>query len=1052
MKKILFSLLAVMLLVAFAAAQVPTGKIVGKVKDDQGAPLPGVSVEATSAKLVGKATAVTDETGTYRLFTLPSGTYTIVFALQGFQPVKREEIVLQLEQTLSLDITLKQSTLAEEVTVVGKSPLIDVKSTVKGSTMTKEVFMQLPRSRNFDGLLSTVPGVQYEGNEGGLSVDGASGAENVFYIDGTNITNIHIGTQAQGIVMEQLEEVKVTASGYSAEFGGSMGGVVNVISRSGGNEFHGDAFGYYNNNKLWMQGKSRDYLRMNPYVYPYVAEYHNDDDYYFNGGSNRDNYQRWEGVFNLGGFILKDRLWFFASFNPVFQTQSAMRWFTTDPATMPAPSTVTTVNDVRLGRQQYEFKGQRTNYNGQAKLTAQPIKGMRMSLSYVNNFSKGRGTDVNNNFSVPSADGTSSKNNPWNANWPSTIMTGKDMGYDFPNWSGNATIDYTASNNFLISLRGGYFLQNITNQQQFMPGTRWYFNRTNIIPSNPLFAAIPADLQHYAGWTNWAGGTRQIANREYTRLSANLDLTYYMNLAGEHAWKFGVQFIRLGENVDDTVQHPLVGLNWGVKYNSPIGPIGGAYGYTDIRSDYVSPYGYFWNIHSDNWALYLQDSWTIGDRFTLNLGLRTESEYIPSFVSTDPVLSKLKPIQFGFDKKLAPRLGAIYDVFGDSSLKVFASWGIYYDVMKLYMAEGAYGGFKWWSTYYALDTYNWPLIAASGDINNKADQAAGGAFGMTRNWRAVSWDSTDPGLKPVSQSEFSFGAEKKITEEISFSARLVYKHLIRTIEDVGVLDANFNEFYYIANPSEGYAQPISKGGRFNDMFWPTPKPKREYYGLNLTLEKRFSNNWQGGLNYTWSQLKGNYGGLASSDENGRVSPNVERYYDLYFERYDLHGRPLDGNLPSDRTHYMKAYASYAFPFGLTVGVVGYGRGGTPRVTTIPFNDMTSYPDGYFDTGKRNPFVLWADLYVEYNLRIAKKYVVNLNVTVNNATNTSTATGYFDTPFIQMLRWSDAQILAQTTNYVDWHTEIATHEPDVRYGKVTGYFGSWSMRFGARFSF
>jgi hypothetical protein len=161
MKKILYTMLAVTLLVAFAAAQTPTGKIVGKVKDDQGAPLPGVSVEATSAKLVGKAVAVTDETGTYRLFTLSSGTYSITFTLQGFQPVKRDGVVLQLEQTISLDVSMKQSTLAEEVTVLGKSPLIDVKSTTKGSTMTAEVFMQLPRNRSFDGLLSTVPGVQY---------------------------------------------------------------------------------------------------------------------------------------------------------------------------------------------------------------------------------------------------------------------------------------------------------------------------------------------------------------------------------------------------------------------------------------------------------------------------------------------------------------------------------------------------------------------------------------------------------------------------------------------------------------------------------------------------------------------------------------------------------------------------------------------------------------------------------------------------------------------------------------------------------------------------
>ena len=1054
MKKFAVSLLAVMLLVAFAAAQTPTGKIVGKVKDDQGAPLPGVSVEATSPKLVGKAVAVTDETGTYRLFTLPSGVYTIVFSLQGFQPVKREDIVLQLEQTLTLDIALKQSTLAEEVTVVGKSPLIDVKSTTKGSTMTKETFMQLPRSRNFDGLLSTVPGVQIDAYEGGLSVDGASGGENMFYIDGTNITNIHLGTQSQGIVMEQLEEVKVTASGYSAEFGGSMGGVINVISRSGGNEFHGDLFGYYNNNKSWMQGKSRSALRLNPYDYPYVAEYFNSDDYYGGratpSGQGPGTYNRYEGVFNLGGFILKDRLWFFASFNPVYASTYANSFFTSDTPVNPAVAQPTNIDQVRRGRPLYEFYYKQWNWNGQAKLTAQPFKGLRMSLSYVNNFSKYRG-------SIPSADGISAKNNPWIASWPNTILTGKDPGFDYPNWSGNANIDYTASNNFLIGLRGGYFYQNINNQQQFMPGTRWTFGRTNIIPGNPLYDAIPADLQHSAGWTNWAGAATQTAAREYYRISANLDLTYYMNLAGEHAWKFGVQFIRLRENVNQTAQHPLVALNFGPQgyYDYPDGHrVQGTYGEYEIRSDYVSPYGYFWDAHSDNWAIYLQDSWTIGDRFTLNFGLRTESEYVPSFATTDPVLGKLKPIQFGFDKKMAPRLGAIYDVFGDSSLKLFASWGIYYDVMKLYLAEGSYGGFKWWTSYYAMDNANWPAIGASGDINNKADQAAGGAYYGSRNWRQPNFDTTDPNMLPVSQSEFSFGAEKKITEEISFSARLVYKHLIRTIEDVGYVDANYNESYYLTNPGYSYARPISQGGKLNDNFWPTPKAKREYYALNLSLEKRFSDNWQGGFNYTWSYLYGNYGGLFSSDEAGRNGPNQERYFDLFFERYDLHGRPLDGKLPTDRPHYFKAYGSYAFPFGLTVGAVAYGRSGTTRTTSIPFNDVTSYPDGYFDTGLRTPFVFWADLYVEYNLRIAQKYVVNLNVTVNNVTDTSTITGYYDTPVMNMVRWGYDQLLAQKTNYKDWHTDAAVlgATADPRYGKVTGYFGGWSMRFGARFSF
>jgi len=103
------------------------------------------------------------------------------------------------------------------------------------------------------------------------------------------------------------------------------------------------------------------------------------------------------------------------------------------------------------------------------------------------------------------------------------------------------------------------------------------------------------------------------------------------------------------------------------------------------------------------------------------------------------------------------------------------------------------------------------------------------------NDRTTSWDTTDPNLKPVAQSEFSFGAEKKVSEEISFSARLVYKHLLQTIEDVGILEKNAfggeSEQYYIANPGMGWVLPVSKGGKFEDRFWESPKAKREYYGI-----------------------------------------------------------------------------------------------------------------------------------------------------------------------------------------------------------------------------
>src|SRR5512143_3051917 len=210
---------------------VPEGRINGRVADVQGNPLPGVNVEAVSPKLIGKALAVTDATGVYRLMALPSGIYEITYTIQGFKTLIRKGIILELSQTLALNVTLEQATIEEQVTVVGESPLIDVKSTVKGQIMTKETYMTLPRGRTFDSLVSTIAGV---------SVDGASGAENVFFADGADVTNFHLGTKGQNVVLELLDEVKVTASGYNAEYGGSMGGVINIITRSGGNQYHGD--------------------------------------------------------------------------------------------------------------------------------------------------------------------------------------------------------------------------------------------------------------------------------------------------------------------------------------------------------------------------------------------------------------------------------------------------------------------------------------------------------------------------------------------------------------------------------------------------------------------------------------------------------------------------------------------------------------------------------------------------------------------------------------------------------------------------------------------
>jgi hypothetical protein len=1065
----IFALIICLMVVGTAFAQfTPGGRINGKVVDKQGNPLPGVNIEATSPKLVGKAVATTDANGIYRLMALPSGTYEVVYSLSGFKTLIHKGIYLELSQTLALNATLEEAAIEEQVTVVGQSPLIDVKSTVKGQVMTKDVYMALPRGRTFDSLVSTIPGVQNEDVTGGISVDGASGAENVWYADGADVTNFHLGTKGQNVVLELLDEVKVTASGYNAEFGGSMGGVVNVITRSGGNAFHGDLIGYYENLDRLMQGYARDYLRQN-IDDPFIWEYANNDRDYFSNGKDRDIFNRYELVLSLGGYIVKDKLWFFVSVNPTLSQTSALRDF-----------------NYREGPWS-TFKTKSTDLNGSFRISAAPLKGLRLSASYINNFNKYRGA-------IPSIQGYDDSGYTW----------GKE-GWDYPNWTAALTADYSAGNNLLVSYRGGWHTADTTNQQILPPdGSTFYFSYSNQgYASNPFYVANP-DLLHSRYWTD-SGVLRETKRYLEEKISNNLDVSYYLNLAGEHAFKAGFGYTYLHEDVYEAATHPRVYMGWGrttYALGDPIGvdadpflpdgktpnPAYGQYGYYYVRGSWTQPVnGGAWNIHANNYSAYLQDSWTIKNKLTINFGLRAESQYIPSMTTALYPDFTDKPVKFNLGQMLAPRFGLVYDVFGDSSLKIFGSFGIYYDVMKLYMAELTFGGWKRVQDYYSLNTLDYRLIAASGAFDDRTSQSAGGSYIGSLDYLPPSFGRVDPNIKPTAQREISFGVEKKLNDDLSISARFVNKHLIRTIEDVGVWQkmnnedgtVSWTETFYICNPGFGWSLPESQGGKFADSYtdpgpddevgtaddgltypiWPTPKATRDYFGLNIALEKRFSHNWQGGLNYTLSRTVGNYSGLASSDEvgydyagQGRVGPNVELYYDDFFIMYDAKGYVLHGPLGQDRTHYLKAYGSYAFPFGLTVGFVAYGRSGLPLTSKLLLNDRFIYPEGRGDRG-RLPFTFWADLYLEYTMKVGGKARASINLQINNVTNTKTIQSHeMHLNFGDGIYATNTQILDGTLAS-DYRMMVAdSGGTNFGYNKWDTRFGPWSARLGVRFSY
>ena len=368
LKSFVAASVAALLLAGVLSAQAPTaGRILGIIVDDQGGPLPGVSIEAKGPRLVGSAATVSDTNGTYRLLALPPGTYTITFSLQGFTRIVRNDIVLGVEQALAVDIKMTPAAIEEEVVVTGQAPLIDVKSPARGQVLTAQTFQALPKGRSFDSLVTIMPGVQSENDLlAGISVDGASGAENMFYVDGTDTSDLMGGTRKQNVVFDFAEEVQFKASGYNAEYGGSVGGVVNVITRSGGNNYHGEVVGYYSGTAL--EGRWRDRLSLDldddtrARYYPY-EEY-----------VGRDTEHAYEAGFLLGGFLVRDRLWFFGALTPsLFQRDRAM-----DMA-------------IQGGTGVNAYQRTERTWNASFKLSAQPLKNLRAGASFIMNIFKYKG-------------------------------------------------------------------------------------------------------------------------------------------------------------------------------------------------------------------------------------------------------------------------------------------------------------------------------------------------------------------------------------------------------------------------------------------------------------------------------------------------------------------------------------------------------------------------------------------------------------------------------------------------------------------------------------
>ena len=298
MRRIIVAMIATCALALPAAAQQTTGNITGRILDDQGAAVPGVTVTGRNTETGFTRADVSDVEGIYRLTALPVGTYDITAELQGFSKVENKGIVLSVGQTLDVALTLKVATVQETVTVTGETPLIETSSSAVGGVVDVGRIENLPlNGRQFANAAITIPGVGLgfhsdptKSTQYSPQIAGGNGRNVNYQIDGGDNNDDTVGGLLQLFPLEAIQEFNFVTSRYKAEYGRSNGGVMNIITKSGTNDLRGSWFTLFRDKALNSITETERRAEVE-----------------------KQDYRRWQFGGSAGGPIVRDRAHFFGA-------------------------------------------------------------------------------------------------------------------------------------------------------------------------------------------------------------------------------------------------------------------------------------------------------------------------------------------------------------------------------------------------------------------------------------------------------------------------------------------------------------------------------------------------------------------------------------------------------------------------------------------------------------------------------------------------------------------------------------------------------------------
>lgn len=971
-RKVNFSFFALMLafaLSAFTFGQDTTGVIQGTIKDQAGALVPNATIEVKGVDVGFSRTATSNSNGEYFIQQLPPGRYRMTVTATNLAVAPREvQVNIGITQTQDFDLAVGSVGVDVTVTAGDSALTIDSTEAKVQTNITAEQIERLPKGTTFSSLLRTAASTRpNEPLSGGFQINGSTGAENSFIIDGQETQNFRTGAlnAANDIPFQSVQEVQIKSSGFEAQYGGATGGVVNVVTRSGSNEFRGEVGASFGTQKL--NAGPRPVLGVSATnstatVGGIGSATTNSGQFIEYFPQKRDSGTNFFPTASAGGPIIKDKLFFYGIYSPqIFYTTRETNFVTGFPnaagTTFRRPINS---NDFATSLPAYvrnqaatqSSNAKQTNEYAFIRLDAAPTQSFRITSSFTWNPVVQDGLLQG---------GTTVIGTPGFADFGGStgFLAGSDLAarqggrQNANNFRTEAV--WTANSRLILSGRYSRGFLNEKLNSYFIPDSPRIRCRT---VSTAALATASGCAQGFQTNTNNFAIQRDVSIRN----TIDADAGYSVDLFGRHDFKGGYTWSKIDNDVQEGYANQgVVNLCYGTtSINALCGGLSPAIllaeptppaGQTVIGIGNLTRFSTQGAASNTAHTVYIQDKWQIGTRLTLSLGVRTEKEDLPAF-NLGQAGSAGTPISFGFGDKIAPRLGASFALTSDGKTKIAAFYGRFFDRLKFELPRGSFGGDFFRRDYFPIysGTPQYTAYTIPRIINNFSDPLGGQCpIAQNANYLTVcqadfrtqsnvvgQGGGVDPNLKPYRQDEATVEFQREIMRNSVFSARFLWRDLANVIEDAGYISAAGSEVYFIANPCKGlHAQKIKEFG-YNKCV----EAQRNYKAVEFEYNSRMFDKLTLGLNYTYSRLYGNYSGLASSDEAGRLSPGVTRYFDLPWVGFTATGQPDNGLLATDRPHVFKYTVGYTFDWwkskanSTDITFFGFAESGTPITSFV----------------------------------------------------------------------------------------------------------------------